>query len=351
VQHARNSLAGNEVEQLLMVIVGQGGTGKTTLINAITRAFDQVGISSWLAKTAISGVAASLIGGRTVHWWAGIPVQNEGDVKEPSTRAGRMVEERRKRNIAGKKYLIIDEISMMDSATLAKASAIINRILRPDNSERPFGGLNVILLGRSEVMVSKQFRTLTKELGDFHQFPPPRNATGALYSTQMKGQNNVLGRALFLQFNKVVILREQRRIQDGKWCEILERSRTGSCTKEDVAEIRKLVLTNAKCEVPDFSQKPWSQAVLITPRNAVRIVWNIKAIEKLKDANRTLLYQCHAEDTIGTERRLLGIQERVQVAGTKVTKTARLPEISVAAARLNAEPSTSRLRAGNAIKS
>ena len=58
------------------MVIGPGGTGKMTLINAITKAFEHIGIKDWLGKTATSGVAASLIGGRTFHWWACIPVTN-----------------------------------------------------------------------------------------------------------------------------------------------------------------------------------------------------------------------------------------------------------------------------------
>ncbi|KIK74991.1 hypothetical protein PAXRUDRAFT_64207, partial [Paxillus rubicundulus Ve08.2h10] len=60
-------------KQLLMIVVGPGGTGKSRLLNAITRVYAQEGTLSKLAKTATTGVAASNIGGRTVHSWAGIP--------------------------------------------------------------------------------------------------------------------------------------------------------------------------------------------------------------------------------------------------------------------------------------
>ncbi|KAG2062745.1 hypothetical protein BDR04DRAFT_967331, partial [Suillus decipiens] len=53
--------------QLLMQIHGQGGSGKMKLLQAITDMFTIQGCSHRLAKIALSGVAASQIGGSTVH--------------------------------------------------------------------------------------------------------------------------------------------------------------------------------------------------------------------------------------------------------------------------------------------
>jgi hypothetical protein len=75
INHLDAELAGKSPPQLLMNIIGQGGTGKSTLLNAISTSFAQRGVSHLLAKTALSGVAASLIGGTTLHWWAGLPVR------------------------------------------------------------------------------------------------------------------------------------------------------------------------------------------------------------------------------------------------------------------------------------
>ena len=74
-------LNGIPTRQLLMIVVGSGGTGKSTMLNAITKTFEAEGVSHLLFKTALSGVAASLIGGTTLHWWAGLPAK-----KNPSER-------------------------------------------------------------------------------------------------------------------------------------------------------------------------------------------------------------------------------------------------------------------------
>ncbi|KAF9495767.1 hypothetical protein BDN71DRAFT_1363870, partial [Pleurotus eryngii] len=53
--------------QLLMIVNGCGGTGKSALIQAITDTMDELKVSHWLAKTATSGVAATRISGMTLH--------------------------------------------------------------------------------------------------------------------------------------------------------------------------------------------------------------------------------------------------------------------------------------------
>jgi hypothetical protein len=105
--------------------------------------------------------------------------------------------------------------------------------------------------------------------GDFHQFPPVGNPARALYMdwTNKDKKPALLGREIFLQFDKVVILNKQNRIKDVAWDNILRQLRVGECKADDLIEIEKLVLTNPLCVVPDFSKPPWDQAILITPRH------------------------------------------------------------------------------------
>ena len=58
-----------------MIIMGPGGTGKSTLLNVIITTFEHYGSQHLLKKFAMSGVAASLIGGTTLHWLARLPAR------------------------------------------------------------------------------------------------------------------------------------------------------------------------------------------------------------------------------------------------------------------------------------
>lgn len=97
-QHLPRTLAGKKQEQLLMIVNGEGGTGKTVLLNAITETFEFHTARAMLAKTAMTGVAASLIGGCTLHSWAGVPVAT---AKNPDwlQHTGEAMKQKRKDNI------------------------------------------------------------------------------------------------------------------------------------------------------------------------------------------------------------------------------------------------------------
>ena len=59
----------------------------------------------------------------------------------------------------------------------------------------------------------------------------------------------------------------------------------GECNASDIDELQKLVLTNADCDIPDFSKPPWDQAILVTPRQSVRHLWNEVTNTLLQDTS------------------------------------------------------------------
>ena len=64
---------GDDTEpQLLMGIFGEGGTGKSRVINEVKRWFDMGGMGNELLITATSGAAAVKIGGSTLHSTLGL---------------------------------------------------------------------------------------------------------------------------------------------------------------------------------------------------------------------------------------------------------------------------------------
>ncbi|KAJ7599166.1 hypothetical protein C8J56DRAFT_724270, partial [Mycena floridula] len=65
--HLLATKAGRRPKQLLMLLLGYSGTGKTVVINSIAKMFREQNVHAWLGVTATSGVAASLIDGVTLH--------------------------------------------------------------------------------------------------------------------------------------------------------------------------------------------------------------------------------------------------------------------------------------------
>jgi hypothetical protein len=171
----------------------------------------------------------------------------------------------------------------------------------------PFGGLNVILLS------------------DFHQFPPVGGQNVALYCEPVQRNTATIGKAIYLQFETVVILHEQKRITDIEWQVILDRSREGECTESDLQTIRKLIIMNPKCEVPDFKTNPWKTAILVTPRNCVWAAWNRLSLQCHCSETGNLLYICNAEDATLTEHTLTNMKQKVRVARMTIAETKKLP--------------------------
>ena len=287
-----------------MLVIGQGGTGKSVLNDAISETFAFHQQSSTLAKTATSGVASSHIGGCTIHSWAGLGVQ-----KLKTLVGSKDITARRKRNILQKKCLIIDEMSMLYDtllADIAKVVAHTKKTALEGDEHLLFTGMNVILMG------------------DFHQFPPVGKPQSALYSRRDTNDPDALqGRALYKQFQTVVCLEKQIRVKDEVWIAILSRLRVGECTDEDIRVIRSLMLHNPACPPTDFTCLPWSEAVLVTTRHTVREAWNAA---RLKQHCRNTGYRRYivASEDVMNNGVLLTDNMHLEVAKLNETKTKKL---------------------------
>lgn len=103
--HLQETMLGKKPPQLLMMVPGEGGVGKSTLIHALTQDFGERRVGHWWVKGAYTGIAASLIDGKTLHVLAGIPVKAG---KQSAHTLKKLSEFWRT-----KWYLIIDEILML----------------------------------------------------------------------------------------------------------------------------------------------------------------------------------------------------------------------------------------------
>ena len=130
-------------------LTGEPGSGKTHTVNAYIRYLREHGINP--AITASTGIAATHVGGMTIHSWSGIGIKRaltEYDLDFLSSNEGLT------KRIATAKVLIIDEISMLDGTVLAMVEQVTRTLRR---KEEPFGGLQVVFVG------------------DFFQLPPIAN--------------------------------------------------------------------------------------------------------------------------------------------------------------------------------
>ena len=115
VQHFEQTLAGCHPPPLQMVIYGEGGTGKSKVIQTLTEALTVRNASDILIKSAYTGIAASLIEGKTTHHIAQLSMRVNGNLT---------AERRNKLQLFWKNYhyLIVDEFSMIGKSFLALLS-------------------------------------------------------------------------------------------------------------------------------------------------------------------------------------------------------------------------------------
>lgn len=120
-------------------LTGEPGSGKTYALNRFIEYCRDSGIG--LGITASTGIAATHIGGMTIHSWSGIGVHTDLGTEQLKNlrKNGRLMSRLKKTRV-----LIIDEISMLDGARFE----LINRICKTlKDSDKPFGGLQVVLCG------------------------------------------------------------------------------------------------------------------------------------------------------------------------------------------------------------
>jgi ATP-dependent DNA helicase PIF1 len=111
-------------------LTGQAGSGKTFVINQYIRWLWSCGVQ--VAVTASTGIAATHIGGVTIHSRSGIGIKDE---LTDHDMALIQQKEHLHKNITKTKVLIIDEISMLSANTLDMVDRVC-QMFRRDG--RPF---------------------------------------------------------------------------------------------------------------------------------------------------------------------------------------------------------------------
>ena len=302
--HLKETLGGSKPPPLRLVIHGEGGTGKSKVIKTITQFFLCKGVGYMLLKSVYTGIAASLIEGKTTH---SIAMISQG-------KATNTLSDKRKCKLQNfwknYTYLVIDEMSMISKSFLALISHVICIAKGTDGTAgraESFGGINVILCG------------------DFHQFPPvAASSNDALYFPSDANRGSVdrlLGWQIYEEFTMVVILKQQMRCTDPEWLDFLQHLQYGRVQERHINMLRGLVLRNPDTPLTDFTSTPWQDAVLVTPRHKVRIRWNELAVRKHCQMTGHQLFICYSEDTI--QGRPLTRREKEALATRSMNKKSR----------------------------
>lgn len=211
-------------------LTGAAGSGKTYVLNEYIKYLKDNEVE--VGVTASTGIAASHMGGMTIHSWTGLGIKDNlsrydlEDLEEKSYLHKRLVKT---------KVLIIDEVSMLHHSRLDLVELILRQLRRNDE---PFGGLQVIFCG------------------DFFQLPPV-----------VRGGEQLVDENLFYETPKsnfayhssawknldlrICYLEEQHRQLDQTYLDILNAIRSGTVS----ATIRAR-LNSRYNQPPDLSIEP-----------------------------------------------------------------------------------------------
>jgi len=186
-------------------LTGSAGTGKTFLLNKYITYLRERGVKP--AIVAPTGIAASHLGGTTIHSFFGIGLQEEVSDEHVNDLLYRKYLHNRLKKL---QVLIIDEVSMVSPQLFES----IDKILRAFKySREPFGGVQIILAG------------------DFFQLPP--------VSTSGQEVRFAWQTALWQNSNlRVCYLEEKYRQDDLELINILDEIRSGEVSEESWEVLR-----------------------------------------------------------------------------------------------------------------
>ena len=175
------------------LLTGPAGAGKTFVLNQFIKLSRSEG--KHVSVTATTGIAATHLGGATIHSWSGIGVQDY----LPDGFAEHIAKGRRE-IIESTDILIIDEISMLHDYRLDMVSDACRLIRKVD---KPFGGIQVVMSG------------------DFFQLPPINRGDS-------RSGGFVVHSEVWRELDpSVLYLEEQHRQDDEKLLDILNALRAG----------------------------------------------------------------------------------------------------------------------------
>ena len=230
----------NNDSQLLLIVNGTAGTGKSYAISAISHALS----ASFVVRCAFTAKAAYLIRGSTLHSQFQLPVE-QGSRSFCPLQGKSLVDFQKKFELV--KLVIIDEYSMLGKPMLAKIDL---RLRQAKACNRLFGGISVVLVG------------------DPAQLPPVMDST--LYSESCKAKYSNEGAMAYSQFRKVITLDQLQRqvVEEGDerqqlFLQTLTNIRNGKVTEADFHLLKSLVPNRNT----DYQQGRFSEAIRLYATN------------------------------------------------------------------------------------
>lgn len=212
-------------------LTGPAGSGKTHVLKMYIKYLHDHGIN--VAVTASTGIAATHLGGMTIHSWTGLGIKDNLTEYDLDAMEEKQYLWKRFKKTS---VLIIDEISMISSNMLTMIDKVCRHMKR--NSE-PFGGMQIILSG------------------DFFQLPPiMRRQQGSEYSQEYDEGEDISTQHFAFSSPSwedadihVCYLDGQYRQTDSALLDILTEMRTGEISKKSKKHLQKRMVTTQDPDV------------------------------------------------------------------------------------------------------
>ncbi|CCD24475.1 DNA helicase NDAI_0D01610 [Naumovozyma dairenensis CBS 421] len=198
-------------KRLNVFYTGSAGTGKSVILKTIISKLGSIHGKEAIAITASTGLAATTIGGTTLHKWAGVGL---GD--RSADQLANSIQRRKDvlNSWKNTRVLIIDEISMIDGLFLTKLETVARTVRR---SNRPFGGIQLVLTG------------------DFFQLPPIQKRDSPVLS-QFCFESKMWSQCI----QRTILLTKVFRQQDNELVDILNSIRFGEIDQTMAAQVYNL---------------------------------------------------------------------------------------------------------------
>ncbi len=190
-------------------LTGPAGSGKTFVLNSYVEYLKSNAVD--VAVTASTGIAATHLGGMTIHSWSGLGIRStltDYDIEDMMSK--QYLYKRFERT----KVLIIDEVSMLHHFRLDLIEWICRQFKHNDS---PFGGMQIILSG------------------DFFQLPPVTR--GDVLESEFAYKADSWARSDFT----ICHLSEQHRQKDDVYLEILNQIRQNNVSKKTLALLQSRI--------------------------------------------------------------------------------------------------------------
>lgn len=197
-------------------LTGEPGSGKTHTINEYAQYLRSHGIEP--AITASTGIAATHLGGLTIHSWSGIGIKDHLNKSELDAIVANDYIIKR---VGLAEVLIIDEVSMLQPGTLNMVEAVCRAVKK---NTQPFGGLQIIFVG------------------DFFQLPPVVKREARDQRSLLSNTNEIFAyeSSAWRATNPVVCyLSEQYRQDDSDFLNILSAIRSNAFDEDHARHLQK----------------------------------------------------------------------------------------------------------------